>query len=277
MSIAPSLLRLKHRGPLATLSRLVATRLRPSAPVGVLHFRREDVSDRALHSLPPISLPQPPSQAMSPPTYNRLVCPGLNLTPEETPSDLYEKEVAFFNSIPWTAARLSTPGAIAFVPPCRNPITDVHDQLFGRTLANDRSITHMLCIFRAESPEAALDPTRTITETETLICAGDGVSGFPNVVHGGVVASMLDESMGALFDLNTTLGKSASAFKANNVTGKLDVSYHSPAPTNSVFRITVKVEEMNGRKTKFYCEMKDEKDTVLAKCSSTWLTVKPSL
>ncbi|KAH7150398.1 HotDog domain-containing protein [Dactylonectria estremocensis] len=214
---------------------------------------------------------------MSPPVHSRLVCPGLNLAPAETPSDLFASELAFFKSIPWTAARLSAPGAIAFVPPCRNPITDVHDQFFGRTLANDRSLTHMLCVFRTESTEAALDPAQTVTQMETLICTGDGVSGFPNVVHGGVVASLLDESMGAFFDLNITLGKSASAFQASNVTGKLDVSYLKPAPTNSVLRITVKAEEMNGRKTKFHCELKDENDLVVAKCSSLWVTVKPSL
>ncbi|KAK7398144.1 hypothetical protein QQX98_012486 [Neonectria punicea] len=214
---------------------------------------------------------------MSPPTSNRLICPGLGLCPSETPPGFLKKELAFFAAIPWTAALLEAPGTIAFVPPCRNPVSDAHDQLFGRTLANDRAVRQMLCLLRAESPATALDSARAITEIETLVSVGDGVSGFPNVVHGGIVASLLDESMGAFFDLNITLGKAAKAFQSNNVTGGLNVTYLKPVPTNSVLHITVKVEEMNGRKTKIQCDLKNETGVVLAKCSSMWVALKPSL
>lgn len=214
---------------------------------------------------------------MSPPTSNRLICPALGLSPSETPPGFLEKELAFFTAIPWTAALLEASDAIVFVPPCRNPVSDAHDQLFGCTLANDRAVRQMLCLLRAKSPAAALDSARAITEIDTFVSVGDGVSGFPNVVHGGIVASLLDESMGAIFDLNVTLGKDARAFQSNNVTAGLNVTYLKPVPTNSVLHIAVKVEEMNGRKTKIQCDLKDEKGMVLAKCSSTWVTLKPSL
>ncbi|KPM45393.1 hypothetical protein AK830_g1220 [Neonectria ditissima] len=274
MPFPPSFARIKHRGPFSTLSRLIAIHHTPPAPFysnTPRRLSRSAASYRALHTPPPASPP------MSPPISNRLICPELGLCPSETPPGFLDKELAFFNAIPWTAALLEAPDAIAFVPPCRNPVSDAHDQLFGCTLANDRAVKQMLCLLRAKSRAAALDPTRAITEIETLISVGDGVSGFPNVVHGGIVASLLDESMGAVFDLNVTLGKEARAFQSNNVTGALNVTYLKPVPTNSVLHITVKVEEMNGRKTKIQCDLKDENHAVLAKCSSTWVALKPSL
>lgn len=214
---------------------------------------------------------------MSPPTDNRLICPRANLTPSETPPSLFNDEVAFFTSIPWIQGLLNAPDAISFLPACRNPLTDVHDQLFGRTLATNRAIQHMLCVFRAPSPEAALDPTRNITEVDTFVSVGHGVSGFPNVVHGGIVASLLDESMGCIFDLNISLGKAAPTFQTSSVTGGLDVRYLRPVPTNSILRITAKVESINGRKTKIQCQMANENGEVLAKCDSTWVATKPNL
>lgn len=110
-----------------------------------------------------------------------------------------------------------------------------------------------------------------------LVSVGEGVSGYPGMVHGGIVAALLDESMGTIFDLNGTLGKEARAFKTHSVTGGIDVKYLKPVPTDSVICITAVAEEINGRKTKVRGEMKDEKGEVLATCSSQWVALKPSL
>ena len=101
------------------------------------------------------------------------------------------------------------------------------------------------------------------------------MSGYPNVVHGGIVASLMDEAMGVIFELNATLRKDLPAFKADNVTAGLDVTYLKPVNTNSVLCITSTVEEMSGRKTRITCEVANEKEDVLAKCSSRWMSLKP--
>ncbi|KAF7560702.1 hypothetical protein G7046_g3464 [Stylonectria norvegica] len=214
---------------------------------------------------------------MSPPSDLRLICPALNFTPPQTPPALFAAEIAYFTSIPWTAALLAAAGTIPFIPPCRNTLTDVHDQLFGVTLANDRCFAHLLSSFRAESHAAALDPQKPILTTTHFIAVGDGVSGYPSVVHGGMTGAMMDEAMGATFELNGVLGKDFPTFKTGNMTARLDVTYLKPVYTNTIVCIVARIEEMNGRKTRVACEMKDEKGAVLAKCSSNWISLKASL
>lgn len=111
----------------------------------------------------------------------------------------------------------------------------------------------------------------------TLVEAGDGVSGFPGLMHGGISASLLDESMGNILDLNGALRKEARAFTTPNVTGGLDIKYLKPVPTNAVLYIRAIVEEMDGRKTKIRGEIKNENGEVLVKCESKWIALKASL
>ncbi|KAF4980101.1 hypothetical protein FZEAL_3822 [Fusarium zealandicum] len=208
---------------------------------------------------------------------NTIICPALSLLPPDTPPDLFASEISFFASLPWTAALLASPETIPFLPSCRNPESSSHDQFFGHTLNNARGLSHLISFFRAPSVAAAKDPARSITETVTLVSVGDGVSGFPGLVHGGIVASLLDESMGTIFDLNGALAKEARAFRTGSVTGGLEVTYLRPVLTNNVFCITSTVEEFDGRKTKVRCVLKDEKGEVLANCSSKWVALKSKL
>ncbi|ENH68986.1 hypothetical protein FOQG_05644 [Fusarium oxysporum f. sp. raphani 54005] len=212
-----------------------------------------------------------------PPFHNSILCPALDLVPENAPPDLFASELSFFASHPWTASLLCAPDAIPFLPSCRNPKSQAHDQLFGNTLNNSRGLRHLISYFRAPSFEVAKDPAHNITEIAVLVSVGEGVSGYPGMVHGGIVAALLDESMGTIFDLNGTLGKEARAFKTHSVTGGIDVKYLKPVPTDSVVCITAVAEEIDGRKTKVRGEMKDEKGEVLATCSSQWVALKPSL
>ncbi|KAH7198216.1 HotDog domain-containing protein [Fusarium flagelliforme] len=212
-----------------------------------------------------------------PPYTNSIICPALEIAPENAPPDLFASELSFFASHPWTAGLLCAPDTIPFVPSCRNPQSAAHDQLFGKTLNDSRSLTHFISYFHAPSIQVAKDPSHNITEIVVLVSVGDGLSGYPGVVHGGMVAALFDESMGTIFDLNRALGKDARAFKTPSVTGGIDVKFLKPVPTNSVLYITAVAEEIDGRKTKVRSEMKDEQGEVLASCSSKWVALKPSL
>lgn len=87
----------------------------------------------------------------------------------------------------------------------------------------------------------------------------------------------MDESMGALFELNQTLGKDVPVFKASNVTAGLDVKYVRPVNTNSVVCVTATVKEMSGRKTRIDCEVTDGEGEVLATCTSRWVSLREKL
>ncbi|KAF5657941.1 thioesterase superfamily member 4 [Fusarium heterosporum] len=218
------------------------------------------------------------SASMSfPPFINSIICPALELVPKNAPPDLFASELSFFASHPWTATLLSAPDAIPFLPSCRNPRSSAHDQLFGNTLNNTRGLNHFISFFHAPSHEVAQDPSHNITEIVVLVSVGEGVSGYPGLVHGGVIATLLDESMGTIFDLNGTLGKDARAFKTSSVTGGINVKYLKPVYTDSVLRIKAVAEEIDGRKTRVRGEMMNEKGEVLATCTSQWVALKPSL
>ncbi|RSM11594.1 hypothetical protein CDV31_006697 [Fusarium ambrosium] len=212
-----------------------------------------------------------------PPIDTTIVCPALNILFPGTPPDLFASELTFFAAVPWTASLLSAPNTIPFLPSCRNPLSSAHDQLFGFTLNNERGLSHLISFFHAPSTDVAKDPSYSITETVTLVSLGDGLSGFPGVTHGGMIASLLDESMGTIFELNSTLRKEARAFQTPNVTGGLDIKYLKPVPTNAVYYITSTVDETDGRKTKIRSELKDKDGEVLAKCSSNWVALKSNL
>ncbi|RGP74259.1 thioesterase superfamily member 4 [Fusarium longipes] len=212
-----------------------------------------------------------------PPYNNSIICPALDIAPDSAPPDLFASELSYFASHPWTAALLCAPDAIPFLPSCRNPQSPAHDQLFGNVLNNSCGLNHFISYFRAPSVEVAKDPSHNITEIVVLVSVGEGVSGYPGIVHGGIVTALLDESMGTIFDLNGTLGKEARAFKTSNVTGGIDVKFLKPVPTSSVLCITATAEEIDGRKTTVRGEIKDEEGQLLASCTSKWVALKPNI
>ncbi|KAH7275074.1 HotDog domain-containing protein [Fusarium solani] len=265
--------------PQTALSRACILRLQPPAPRCREH-RIGPAINIATHRQPFFnhSFSSRASSKMTfPPIDSTIVCPALNVLFPGTPPDLFASELTFFASVPWTASLLSAPNTIPFLPSCRNPASSAHDQLFGLTLNNERGLSHLISFFHAPSTDVAKDPSHSITETVTLVSLGDGLSGFPGVTHGGMIASLLDESMGTIFDLNSTLRKQARAFQTPNVTGGLDIKFLKPVPTNGVYYITSTVDETDGRKTRIRCDLKDKDGEVLAKCSSKWVALKSNL
>ncbi|GAA4706584.1 PaaI family thioesterase [Pseudonocardia yuanmonensis] len=66
-----------------------------------------------------------------------------------------------------------------------------------------------------------------------------GLQGGPGVVHGGVVAAALDETMGAL----------QAFFRRPAVTAELTTTYRRPIPIGTRLHLWARVEEREGRKT----------------------------
>ena len=78
-----------------------------------------------------------------------------------------------------------------------------------------------------------------IEEVHTLLMVGDGVNGHPSVIHGGTVASVLDDAMGILQSANhdwhhsTAAGKTlakdeALLTKSDYFTAELKIKYLKP-------------------------------------------------
>ncbi|KAL7940419.1 polyketide synthase [Trichoderma barbatum] len=233
--------------------------------------------------------------ALSP--LHRVLSPALGLVPPNSPPQLFQSAMTFFNSLPWcsrlmqeaspTAGLLPGHGqAIGFVPQCLNPASARHDQFFGNTLGRTHGevtangakappIRHMLSLFRPSDSSHIRDLSRPILRVATLFALGDGTSGYEDILHGGLTAALLDESLGVVNELNTALGKTGDPFAAVSVTASLNINYLAPIPvTEAAVCVTAWVESINGRKTMMRGEVTNSKGEKLATSKSVWVAVE---
>jgi uncharacterized protein (TIGR00369 family) len=89
----------------------------------------------------------------------------------------------------------------------------------------------------------------------------DQYQSYPGVVHGGIVATMLDEIAGR-----------ATIMDGNDqnlmVTLKLEVKYRLPTPTNTPLKVIGRVVSQNGSRAKVVGEIQLVDGTVTASCES---------
>lgn len=96
-----------------------------------------------------------------------------------------------------------------------------------------------------------------ITHLGTALCGHEGI------VHGGLLATMLDESLGriSLLNLPDKIG----------VTAKLTLNYRAPTRADQFVVIKTKVDEKAGRKVKVSGTIEDLNGTVLVEASALFV------
>jgi acyl-coenzyme A thioesterase PaaI-like protein len=75
-------------------------------------------------------------------------------------------------------------------------------------------------VFRREGDRVVADFTPTVRQ-----------QGFPGVLHGGIIATLLDE----------TMGRTGALRREWLMTGKLDVRYRKPAPIDRPMRVWAEI------------------------------------
>jgi len=86
-------------------------------------------------------------------------------------------------------------------------------------------------------------------------------NGYPGIVHGGIVASILDETAGRSVLLNGN-------FDELYVTLKLEVSYRQPTPTNVPLTAVGKLVRRRSRTAQVTAELRLPDGTVTAECTA---------
>lgn len=149
-----------------------------------------------------------------------------------------------FLSIPWCAALLNAPNTTLYVPTSRTIKPDKEDTLFAETLKTTRTLSSVQSFHPTPSPD---DPT--IPKISTLIKCGDGVNGHPGILHGGVVAVVLDETMGMLWCANDErLLRAGKEGKGAAFTVDLRIEYKRPVFTPGVMLARTETVKVEGRK-----------------------------
>lgn len=95
--------------------------------------------------------------------------------------------------------------------------------------------------------------------------------GFPGVIHGGIVAAVLDESLGRTSIL--------AEHPEWTMTGRLDVRYRRYVPYGPLLRVRASLSNQRRRMVQAtgIVTLADDEQTVLAEAQGTFLSLTPSV
>jgi uncharacterized protein (TIGR00369 family) len=127
------------------------------------------------------------------------------------------------------------------------------NRCFGCGLANDAGLRlHFL-----------------LAEDGTVVCPAtvpDAFEGHPGYLHGGIIATLLDEAM----------SKAVRARGLTAMTRHLEVDYKRPVPSRTAIRIEGQVVRSEGRKHWVEARIHDESAHVLAQGKGLFIEVRPA-
>lgn len=111
---------------------------------------------------------------------------------------MIENDIAKLSSIPWAAALISDKRWTPTVSSNRKSKPTGEDSFFAETLDTGRTIRTMLTL----RPTFEEEDDLVYKELLVILDLGDGLNGYPKVLHGGFAATLLDEACGGLIQLN---------------------------------------------------------------------------
>ena len=110
-------------------------------------------------------------------------------------------------------------------------------------------------------------------EFHSVVQLGRDVCGFPQTVHGGLTAAIMDETLGGL---GVSLWRSgALGFRPPAYTARLEVDYKKKIPSGTVILCTTKLEKLEDRKLWMAAEVSNGTGIVYANARA--LFVAPRL
>lgn len=168
-----------------------------------------------------------------------------------------------FLRIPWTASLISKPNLITRVPSSRQPKPSTNeDSLFATTLNTPSTLRSCISVYTRPAPIA-----KYIDSVSTFITLGAALDGHPGVLHGGIVASLIDEGMGILQSVNherdhyRAVGKGlvdgeSPSDGLGSFTAYLNVQYLRPVRTSAAVQVVAWYEKREGRKDWIQAEVR---------------------
>lgn len=159
-----------------------------------------------------------------------------------------------FLRIPWTRPLVSKPNLIVRVPSSRLSKTTNEDSLFATTLKTPLTLRSCISVYSRPEPNAP-----SIDSVSTFVTLGSALDGHPGILHGGIVASLIDEAMGILQSVNherthlLAVGKGLvdgelPATGLGSFTAYLNVKYLQPVRTSAAVQIVAWYVRREGRK-----------------------------
>jgi acyl-coenzyme A thioesterase PaaI-like protein len=180
---------------------------------------------------------------------------------------MIEPDQAHFESKPWCSKIINDPEFIITPTFSRQPKANTEDTLTAKTLKRNDAIRACLSVYKRPPPGVTW-----IDEVRSLMTLGTGMNGGPFILHGGLVAVLIDDVIGTLMTVNRD--QDLKPLSSGAVTAYLNVQYRKPVQTPQTVLVVARSREIKGRKFYMEAEIKDSDGNVLAKADSMWIRVR---
>ena len=178
-----------------------------------------------------------------------------------------EPDQAHFESMPWCLEVIKHPDYITTPTFSRQPKEATEDSLTSTTLKTNDTIQACLTVYK-RPPQGET----WINEVRSLMTLGTGMNGAPYMLHGGIVATLMDDCVGTLMTVNED-HETGAPLSSAAVTAYMNIQYRSPITTPQTVLVIAKSRELKGRKFYLDSEIRDEYGHVLATAESLWIAI----
>ncbi|KAL5364830.1 HotDog domain-containing protein [Aspergillus floccosus] len=211
---------------------------------------------------------------------------------KETKSYDWDNYLEFLREVPVPADALSfflgRPSARPYQPPTYQAIPwlsrldkgdNTTDTLFSQALNSANTIPRVLALLRSD----LLEPNTPIPDGTTpgdendekphqvlFVQLGTGLNGFTDTVHGGVLASLVDEALSTCVE--AVRQQVAGQSKVKLFTANLNVSYRAPVYTPAVILIKTWLRRREGRKWFLEAQVVTEEGKVCTEVKALWIS-----
>ena len=198
-----------------------------------------------------------------------------NGSKKRIPEDIPQHSVDHFLQRPYARAVIEDP-AFRLISQSR---TVTHDgrghTLMGKTWNTDDTIQQLLTLFRPSTSEDLISSSETErAEMRRFYTFGGDLNAHPDLLHGGVVACILDSSLGGAIGMTLASQQHTPIF-----TVQLNITYKAPVrtPGTIMIRSWVTKVEKGGRKAWAKGVIESENGTVHALAEGMWVSPKPKM
>ncbi|CAN8102789.1 unnamed protein product [Discula destructiva] len=153
-----------------------------------------------------------------------------------------DDDVNHFKAIPWCARHLAAPNLTIVPAFSRSPKPAFEDALISQTLRTRDTISAYALFYPRPQDEAAYLP-----EVKAFVTLGNLIGGYPGISHGGIVATLLDETLSFIAPGPRLRTYQQGAPEV--VTAYLNTRFLRPVAVPATYLITVRLAKIEGRKT----------------------------
>ncbi|KAJ5358916.1 uncharacterized protein N7496_011329 [Penicillium cataractarum] len=182
-----------------------------------------------------------------------------------------------FQSIPWVSTLLQDPTFTTLTIPSRTIKPSTEDSLFSKTLNSNTTLSACLSQYRPPPSNQSSTPQNALAEElRMFFLIGSDLNGYPGILHGGVVAALLDEVTGLLLSLNGHVGdastREAKDAQPGPVTAYLNTKFLRPVPTPGPILVQARmIEVKEERKWRIEGKIRDGEGVVLAEAEALYI------